>query len=75
VVSSGGGGAPVPARASRGWEVVRVEQGVLLPLYRAEREGEGRGGGGVGARRPTINGGGGRLGAVPVTGRGRAEAA
>jgi hypothetical protein len=38
-VSSGGGGAPVPARASRSGEVVRVEQGVVLPLYRAEREG------------------------------------
>jgi hypothetical protein len=39
-----------------------VEQGVLLPLYRAEGKGEGRGGGGVGARRCAINGGGGRLG-------------
>jgi hypothetical protein len=29
----------------------------------------------VGARRPAINGGGGRLGAAPVAGRGRAEAA
>jgi hypothetical protein len=29
----------------------------------------------VGARRPAINGGGGRLGAASVTGRGRAEAA
>jgi hypothetical protein len=38
-VSFGGGGAPVPARATRGGEVVRVEQGVVLPLYRAEREG------------------------------------
>jgi hypothetical protein len=38
-VSSGGGEAPVPARASRGREVVRVEQGVVLPLYRAERDG------------------------------------
>jgi hypothetical protein len=38
-VSSGGGGAPVPACASRGGEVVRVEQGVVLPLYRVEREG------------------------------------
>jgi hypothetical protein len=46
---------------------------VLLPLYRVK--GEGRRGGGVGARRPAINGGGGRLGAAPVTGRGRAEAA
>jgi hypothetical protein len=38
-VSSGGGGAPVPAHASRSGEVVRVEQGLVLPLYRAEREG------------------------------------
>jgi hypothetical protein len=67
-VSSGGGGAPVPARASRGGEVVRVEQGVLLPLYRAEGKGEGRGGGGVGARRCAINGGGGRLGGGQLRG-------
>jgi hypothetical protein len=41
VSSGGGGGAPVPARACRRGEVVRVEQGVVLPLYRAEGE-EGR---------------------------------
>jgi hypothetical protein len=41
-VSSGGGGAPISARASRGGEVVRVEQGSGAPFIGWRRKGRGR---------------------------------
>jgi hypothetical protein len=40
-VSSGGGGAPVSARASRGGEVVRVEQGCCCPFIGQRGMGKG----------------------------------
>jgi hypothetical protein len=48
-----------------------VERGAAVPFIAQKGEGERRGGGGLGARRPAINGGGGRFGAASVTGRGR----
>jgi hypothetical protein len=44
-----------------------MERRSCRPFIGRRGKGEGRGGGGVGARRPAINGGGGRLGGAAVS--------